>query len=143
MKKVFLIFFLGLLFLSFVPGLAQANVRTDCPAEGLVPCGTENCPCALCDFFVMFDRIIKFLLFKIVPPLAIFMVAIGGFMLIFSYAGGAGPDMLGKAKKLFSAVAIGLLIIYSAWLIVNIFFMFIGVADWTGLREGWWQINCP
>ena len=40
-------------------------------------------------------------------------------------------------------VAGGLLIAYSAWLIVNMFFLVVGVSDWEGFDGGWWEINCP
>lgn len=146
MKKLLFLLFIGF---SLMPILVAA--RSGCPTEGLVPCGTPGCPCQFCDFFVMFDRIIDFLLFIIVPSLAALMIAIGGFMYIFAHvapaeaiSGGSkgGPQMLSQAKKLFTSVAFGLLIIYGAWLIVNTFFMMIGVQSWTGLEGGWWQINC-
>lgn len=76
------------------------------------------------------------------------MLAIGGFMYVFAYGGleeitdKGGPKMLGQAKKLFSSVIIGFLIIYSAWLAVSLFFQAIGTSRWTGLKEGWWEIEC-
>jgi hypothetical protein len=122
-----------------------------CPlAGGIVPCGRErddattpefeNCPCRLCHLFVLVDRIIKFALFKIVVPLAVLMIVIGGIM--FLTAGG-NPERISSSKKLMTNVAIGILIIFAAWIIVNTILMLIGVADWTGLKEGWWQIECP
>ena len=143
MKKVFLIILLA--GIIFVP-LASL-------AAGLVPCGGEGeSPCQLCHLFVMFDNIIKFLLVPcslnggaaLVPLVAVLMVAIGGFMYIFAYVGGVGkgPGMLSAANSLFAAVAIGLLIIYGAWLVINLFFTIIGVQEWTGLKE-WWKIDCP
>ncbi len=116
--------------------------RTGCPTEGLVPCGTPGCPCTFCDLFVMFSRIVNYVLFRIVPLAAAFMIAIGGFMFILAYSGKGGPDTLSKARTLFKSVAIGLILIYAAWLIVNAFFWVIGVNTWTGLREGWWKIEC-
>jgi len=107
--------------------------------------------CQLCHFFVMFDGIIDFLLFKIIPPLAALMIAIGGFMYIFAYAGGVekGPEMTSQAKRLFTAVAIGLLIIYGAFIIIGTFLQFIGLAEWTtDIYYRWWEkgifeIPCP
>ena len=141
MRKISLIVFLvGIIFIPLVS-----------LAAGLVPCGGADEPsCRLCHFFVLFDNIVKFLLLPppagggIVPGIAALMIAIGGFMYIFAYAGGTGkgPEVLSTAKRLFTAVAIGLLIIYGAWIIVNTFFMFIGVQEWTGLEE-WWKIDCP
>lgn len=137
----------GLFFFS----LASAQ-RTGCPTEGLVPCGTEGCPCTFCDFFVMFDRIIDFLLvpcvynnyFPLVPAIGALMLAIGGFMYIFAYSGmgEGGAEQLNKAKKIFTSIVIGFIIVYSAWLLVGLFFQAIGVSEWTELKEGWWEIQC-
>ena len=141
MRKAFAVFFLSLLFFSLFPGLVEAeNVCIKVAREGLVPCGGPNKPdCTLCYFFVMFDTIIDFLLFCIVPPLAALMIAIGGGMYIISQG---NPEMLGRAKKLFTAVVIGLLIIYGAWVIVNTFLMAIEVTVWQGPGQGWWIIPC-
>jgi len=145
MKKIFFVILFGILI--FLPLASQAA----CPTEGLVPCGTEGCPCQLCHFFVLFKNVVDFLLTKIIPPLAVLMIAIGGFMYVFAYlspsqslgGGSGGPALLSQAKKLIISVIFGLLIIFAAWIIVNFFFQMIGVAEWTGLKEGWWQIDCP
>jgi len=161
MRKVFPIILLSLLFFSLTVSLVQGDVGEhdkdwckDIPIEkrvgGLVPCGRscndpktdgidESEPCTLCHFFIMIDIWIKGLLFMIVPPLAVLMIAIGGWMYFFSQG---NPEKIAQAKKLFTAVAFGLLIIYGAWLIVNTFLMTIGVAEWTNLKEGWWIISC-
>ena len=67
------------------------------------------------------------------------MIAIGGFMYIISRA---SPEKLTTVKSLFTAVAIGLLIVYGAWLIINVFLMTIGALSWSGFGEGWNVINC-
>jgi len=121
--------------------------------DGLVPCGrylnvngvSTWVPCQLCHLFIMFKGIIDFLLFKIIPPLAVLMLVIGGAMYIgavFEFLPG-GPKLLGQATQLITSVVIGLVIIFASWLIVNVFFMLIGVASWTTLQTGWFQINCP
>lgn len=150
MKKVFLIVFLG--FLIFYPLISAY--------AGVVPCGLKeddpNLPgdqtvaCEFCHFFVLFNNVITFLLNNIVFPLAILMIAIGGFMYIFAYfnptelGGGGNPTLLNQAKKLITSVVIGLVITFAAWIIVNTFFEIIGVATWDGwsLKESWWDIPC-
>lgn len=147
LKKIFLI--LVLLFLLSAPVF---SILAQCPTEGLVPCGTEGCPCQFCHFFVMFKKVVDFLLKYIVPSLAALMLAIGGFMYVFAYlssaealpgGGKGGPGLLAQAKRLITSVIFGLVIIFAAWLIVNLFFQMIGVQDWTGLKEGWWKVDCP
>ena len=171
MKKIFLIILLGSFL--FFPLISSAGTykadNTDVCYEGLVPCGKEvyiggswedgKCVggipkfirCQFCHFFVMLDGAIDFVLFKLVPPIAILMLVIGGVMFMFAYFGGAemlpgggagGPKMLGQARKLITSVFIGLIIIFAAWIIIDLFFSLIGVAEWTGLREGWFSIQC-
>ena len=108
-------------------------------------------PCTFCHLFVMLDGIFDFLLFQLVPVIAVLMLVIGGAMYIFAYFGAAeilpegakgGPALLGQAKKLMTSVVIGLIIIYAGWLVIDLFFDAIGVAEWTGLNSGWFSIKC-
>ncbi len=155
----FLIIFFGILFLPLI-GLAGTStyevtiggVTSTVTYEGLVPCGKEvsvggattTIACQFCHFFVMFDAILDFIFLKIVFPIAILMIVIAGIM----YVGAVleiipgGFKTLTQAKDILGSVFIGLLIIFSAWLIINFFFTIIGVANWTGLNGGWWRINC-
>lgn len=160
-KLVLFLIFLGIFFLPLIglagtstyvvtinPGPGTSTVTYD----GLVPCGKEvsvggattTIACQFCHFFVMFDAILDFIFLKIVFPIAILMLVIAGIM----YVGAVlevipgGFKTLTQAKDILGSVFIGLLIIFSAWLIINLFFTIIGVADWTGLSGGWWRINC-
>ncbi|MDP2909883.1 MAG: hypothetical protein Q8N69_02305, partial [bacterium] len=147
MKKIIGAILLCLVFFSFA-NIVLAAERTGCPVPykdggGLVPCGnTTTCPCTLCDLFVLANNIVHMLLFRIVPVLAALLIAIGGIMMIYAYAGAGGPSTLEKAKALFKSVIIGLLIIYCAWLIVNLFLFTLGVTKWSGSKGQWWIIEC-
>ena len=167
MKKIFLIILLGaLLFpsLSLAYTVYQTEGGANVIYKGIVPCGKPvnlggslsngtliggtccEMPCTFCHLFVMLDGAIDFILLKIVPPIAILMLVIGGIMFILGYFAGGGeesPKMFGQAKKLITSVFIGLIIMFAAWLIINLFFQFNGVQQWTGLQQGWFQINCP
>lgn len=156
MKKIFLIIFLVIL---FFPLLTRAL------AYPLVPCGqdeddpqsdyNETAACTLCHLFQLFKNVIDLFLFEIVPVLAILLIALGGFMYLFAYLnpegtflGTGGSNLIRRANQTFSAVVVGLIIIYGAWVFVGLFFWLIGVADWTNLLPapgaigGWWVINC-
>ncbi len=137
---IFIAVLLGTLLLPLV-SLATHGDR-------LVPCGNPGQPpCQFCHFFVLFKNVIDFLLVHIIPILAVLMIVIGGFMYVFAYFGAiggeGGPALLSRARSLFTYTIFGLIIIYASWLFVNLFFQVIGVADWTGLKEGWWKISCP
>ena len=122
---------------------------------GFVPCGRicddpdteifEDCPCRTCHFLVMGDRIIKFLLFRVLIPVAILLVVIGGIMFLTATG---NPERVAKAKILLKNTIIGTSIVFGAWMIVNTILMFIDLAhwtgpSWTGLETAWWEIECP
>lgn len=124
-------------------------------ANGLVPCGydldgdgvyEDNERCQLCHFFVLFERIIDFVLFKLVPPIAVLMLVIGGVMFFFA---AGNPGALARAKSIITTTVIGLIIIYVAFLLIGMFLLSIGLADWTtDIYKSWWKeglftIECP
>ena len=135
-KKLLPVFLLALFFL-----LSAGVVLADSACGGpIVSCGGKGQnACQFCDLFVVFNNIIKFLLFCLVPPLAVVGIVISGIYFIFA---GGNPGMITQGKDVLRAVAIGLIIVFCAWLLINLFFTFIGVASWTNLKEGWFQINC-
>lgn len=110
---------------------------TDCP-KGIVPCGTELCPCGFCDFFKLFHNIINFLLLRIAPIIATLMLVIGGLFLLVARG---NPELFSKAKSIITATIIGLVIMFVAWIFLNTFLDYLGVAEWTGLGT-WWQMQC-
>ncbi|MCD6528393.1 hypothetical protein J7K44_02025 [bacterium] len=130
MKKISLIFLLTSLLLPFTQVLAA----------GLVPCGGKGeAPCQLCHFFLMFDCIVRFVLFRIIPPLATLMLVFGGAKFLLA---SENPQQAEQGKKIITTVVIGLIIIYGAWLLIGMFFSIIGVAEWTGLKS-WYQLDIP
>jgi len=137
MKKfsiLFLIIFLGALFLPLVSQAA-------CPT-GLVPCGTPDCPCKFCHFFVIFDRIIDFVLVYLVFPVATLLIIIGGIM-FFLYA--ENPQQVEQAKSLLTATIVGLVVIFSSWLVVGLFLTAIGLSNFALSLTGpdkWFIIDC-
>lgn len=114
-------------------------------AEGLVPCkGTKEDPCTLCHLFQLFANIVDFVLFRFVPPLAILVIVWGGAMFLMA---AGDPGRLSQAKGILISTVLGLAIIYSAWLVVNLFFAsfsasvgFSGEFSW--LPTKWFTINC-
>ena len=136
MKKIFLISFLVLfLFLVLVE---FSFAQTGCPTEGLVPCGTPGCPCTFCHFFLMFNNIIEFVMFKLVPPIAVLMLLVGGIMYFFA---GASPQALSQAKSIITSVAIGLAIIFCAWIIINTVLVQSGIVKAESILK-WYEISC-
>lgn len=127
-KKIFLISFL---FLFLIISQAQA--------AGLVPCGGYGEEaCTFCDFFVLINNIIKFVMTRIVPVIAVLMLVIGG---VFFFFAGASPNALNTAKGIITSVVIGLVIIFCAWVIVNTVITKIGIVESPSLLQ-WYKIDC-
>lgn len=141
MKKILPLLFLSLFFLF---SAHSALAVTSCSGP-LVPCGGMDAdgnaqdPCKFCHLFVMFNNLVQFLLFCIVPLFAVMGIVVAGVFYIFSRG---NPDTIKKAKGIIEAVAIGLLIVFTAWLLINMFFTYLNVTIWTGPGEGWFRINC-
>lgn len=130
------------------------------PAQNIISitkqqCGTETnlvgkqggqiyLNCQLCHFFIMLDEVLSFVLVKIIPPLAVLMLVIGGVMF---YLGGARPELLGRARKLIAGVVIGLFLIYGAYIIVGLFLKVLGAANVNPIsnifQNGVFSIDCP
>jgi len=163
LKLFFIIAILGSLLFPLVSlaGTYQAGSET-IYYDGLVPCGKEvyqnaefdengsfvtgnpiEVRCQFCHFFVMLEAIIDFVLFQLVPPIAILMIVIGGIMF---FAAAGSPEKLGTAKKLLTSVVIGLVIIFASWIIVDLFLASIGLSEFSiqaGLSPGEWnKIQC-
>jgi len=150
MKKIFLISVFFVVFFSIFT--LNSNEVFAQPAEcpgGLVPCGRscddpttsvrEDTPCSFCHIFYLTKNIIDFVLVKIVFPLAVLLLVVGGAMFLLA---AGDPGKVNQGKSIMKAVVIGLLIIVAAWVIVNTFFVIIDVSDWTGLEGGWFTIIC-
>lgn len=105
-------------------------------AQGLVPC--QGDACTLCDFFAMINNVLKFILVDIVLPISAFLIVVAGFLMIF---GAESPENIEKGKKILFSVVVGLILCFTAYLIVGFFFQVIGVAGWTGLTS-WFDIKC-
>jgi hypothetical protein len=154
MKKIFLAIFLSSLIAFPLISLAgeYKSDGTTVHYEGLVPCGKSQpgpgedelvtMPCQFCHLFVMIDGIVDFILFKIIPPTAVLMLVIGGLMFIF---GSGSPTIVSRGRAILTSVVIGLVIIFAAWLIVNVLFRALNLSDFgLGLTgpDKWSQIEC-
>jgi|TARA_B100001971_G_C18243100_1_gene572254 hypothetical protein len=145
-------------FLLLIVFLGSLLVPYSSLAAGLVPCGgcevdldsiTGECPigqeqpdCQICHLFVMMNNIWNWLL-RIVAVVGALMLMVGGYSLLTA---GGSPKQLEEGKKVLTTVIIGLVIIFSAFMIVNAIFsaMGVGTAEISGWNPiNWFQIDCP
>jgi Type IV secretion system pilin len=119
--------------LWLVPELSSAQ-------GGFVNC--EGSGCSACNFVDMANKIIKWILGMVFMIFAVLMT-VAGFGLVTS---GGNPSALSAAKAKFTNALIGIVIVFSAWLIVNTIMVKL-VSDGTtaGNITGWgpWsQVQC-
>ena len=112
------------------------------PAQaGIVPCGTSEYPepCTLCHFFLGFKNIFDFIVTYLTPPVAGLMFLIGGIILLVA---GSSEEGRARGKKVFTNTVIGLVIIYTSWLLINSLIVTIA-KNVEGYKPGeWWQVQC-
>ncbi len=85
--------------------------------KGLVPCdGTTVHPCTWASLYILAGKILNFIVILSTSVAAIVFAWAG--VLYFSAGGDTGK--IQKAHTLFRAVAIGLVIILTAWLVVDV-----------------------
>jgi type IV secretory pathway VirB2 component (pilin) len=104
--------FIAILFVSF-PYFSFA-------ADPLVPCGTsQGAPCEFKDLAELFSRVMNFLLFTVMVPLAVLSIAFVGFQYLTAVG---NPSKLAKAHDVLWDVLFGIFIALAAWLIINTIF---------------------
>lgn len=112
---------------------------------GLVPCGrlvdnpatneiNEKAPCNLCTTIYMIKELINFVV-KIAFALALLSLVIAGFLYFTSLG---DSHQVQKAKNVLYYTAVGLLIVFLAWLAIAAILQAFGYANITT----WNQVNC-
>jgi len=103
----------------------------------LVPCGNTGQPmCKLCDLIVGINTIVKYG-FGIAVIVALTFIVVGAVMYIIS-AGNTG--MIEMAKGAMKNAAIGIIIVFVAWVFIN--YVTIAVGATPDLAAGWWKFKC-
>jgi hypothetical protein len=109
-------------------------------AAGLVPCGGPGeQACTTCDLLVLTQNVLEFAL-EMAFLIIIGFIVYGGFRWIFSLG---KEENLKAGQQIITNAIIGLIIILTAWIIVNTVFWTIkqmGGDDYTGT---WFHIECP
>ncbi len=102
------------------------------------PVNLVTIDCQLCHFFILGKGVLAFV-FKIVMAVSALLIVVGGFMYLVC---SGNPGCISRANSIFKSVAIGVAIIFAAWIVVGTVFVQLGVQPWTGLIS-WHRITCP
>ena len=95
--------------------------------DGLVPCDNN---CDFTQFMNLINKVIHFILFDMVIPIAAIMFAYAGFLLITS---GGSSEAKTKMKSVFTNTVLGLIIAVAAFLIIRTILSILGYeGSWIG-----------
>ncbi|MEX0652050.1 MAG: pilin [Candidatus Paceibacterota bacterium] len=83
--------------------------------SGLVPCG-NGVECTVCHVGILAENVINFIV-NVSFIVAAILFAYAGFLL---FTAGADPSQVTKARKMFTDTLIGIVIILTSWLVVNV-----------------------
>ncbi len=105
------------------------------PNLGLVTC--DNSAGNVCDFkalMAMINKVIQFMLFDLVVPIAAVMFFYAGFQMIT--AGEQSAEAKTKAKEIFTNTVYGFVIAIAAWLIIRTILSILGFnGEWIGFPK--------
>lgn len=137
LKQFYCVIGLVFLFLIISPTIILADTIGGyaCPeCDALVCCGNEGgTPCTFNDMFCLVKKIIDFILFQIVPPLAVLWFAYAGFTIVTA---GGNPSKVKAGRDMITYAFLGLVLVYAAWALVFWFVSFIG-----GESSGNWLLQ--
>lgn len=110
----------GFLLIIFV--FSAVFVAGTAYAVGLIPAECTGpkavITCTACHFFNLIDNIISFVLTKIVPPLAVILIAIGGFLYLIS---GDSEQRRTQARTILTWAVAGLVLVYASFILLHTF----------------------
>jgi hypothetical protein len=108
-------------------------------AQGILGGVCSGTECSACDIAVIANSFISWLIGAVMVLFAVLMV-IAGFGLVTS---GGNPDALSTAKSKFTNAIIGLIIVLSAWLIVDTLMKaLVGESGQVSGNLAWSEIQC-
>jgi len=122
-------------------GLFGANLVTAAGfvTDPIVPCGGETQPdCTLCHLWHLASNIINFLSFNLAIPLATLLFVAAGIMFLIS---GGSEEKVALARSIFTNTVIGLVIIFTSWLLIDTLLKTIAIGAFSGA----WNVfpTCP
>jgi hypothetical protein len=108
-------------------------------SENSIWAGMQECRacgnCSANDFILLGINIFNFVL-GIVGALALFVFIYGGLLFLLS---GGNSDRIEKGKKALIGAVVGLIIVFTSYMIVNFVAQSLGVSGDTILEAGWFQ----
>jgi type IV secretory pathway VirB2 component (pilin) len=102
----------------------------------LVPC--SGLDCKPCHIYAGFSNVINFIVFTLTPGIAVIMILASAIALVF----GGSESARTAGKKMLTSVVIGLVIIYTSWLVVNTIIRTLAKRSDGWVPSSWNTIQC-
>src|SRR3989344_23950 len=93
-------------------------------------------PCQRCDLFKLAKNLIDFIMFGLIPPIAVILFTWAGFLILIS--GGQGKGYT-QGKTIFRNTFFGFLLIMLSWVVTNTIIRSIATDN---VANNWWQFEC-
>jgi Type IV secretion system pilin len=87
--------------------------------------GSNESICTFQDLLDLGYRVLHFTIFTLAPTIVVFACVYGAFRVMTS---AGNPAVLKNGKDVIGSALIGLIIVWSAWIIVNTFFYLFGIT---------------
>ena len=96
----------------------------------LVPCGRSDTePCTICHLWQLISNVINFLIYDIAVPGGVILIVIAGVIFITSTG---NEERIKLAKKIIYNTVLGLVIVFTAWLIIDTLLKSIAADEFWG-----------
>jgi len=146
LRQLLVVLLFGILFFSFALFTVPIHAQT----TGLVTCGlqhgtgTETAFCTICDLIVLIQNIMNKAMYIFAAPIAAFMLGYGGFLMVWAGVKGGDSGMMKKGKDIMTNSIIGIVIIFSSWLLIDTLMKGLGAYQYaTSPNFGPWnKIEC-
>ncbi|MEK7583168.1 MAG: pilin [Patescibacteria group bacterium] len=135
--KIFLVFFLGLLFFSMAVPAQAALVTCGLKSQDVKETSEIEGACTICDILKLLKNIVDYISFTLVPIFAGVMILVSGLIIVL---GGAKPEMVTQGRSMLTNTLIGVAIIYSSYMITN--FIIKSVAGESDVATSWFKLDC-
>lgn len=125
--------------LASLAGLVPCGLRSDVPGTSY----DESAPCNLCHLYILIKNILDFIVWTVVPVVAVLAISIAGFKILIS---GDNPGSRADGYKIIETTITGLVIMFAAWVVMSeVLFFFTGSylnQQPTFLKSPWDQVRC-
>lgn len=125
-KKLYISVFFCFIFVLFLFAPTFISFAENAP---LVPCGNpDQEPCTFNDFFILIQNVIDLLIGPLLISIATLWFGFAGYKMIFSQG---DPSKFNEGKNMLLYGVIGVIIIYTAPILIKEFLSILGAADWV------------